>query len=132
MDIRTHPTIDRDTCGHPIALSDGAATVSLSTRPDMAVDARGLVHGGYGFGAADHAALLAVNDPNGVRGSAELRFVAPVRAGERVDIEAVRVAVDRRKHTVEVRAVVGERVVLTGTLTCFVLDRHVLDGPAGG
>ena len=30
------------------------------------------------FGAADYAAMLAVNDPNVVLGNAELRFVAPV------------------------------------------------------
>jgi len=31
-----------------------------------------------------------------------------------------------RKHRVEVTARVGERVVLTGVLTAFVLDEHVL------
>lgn len=93
----------------------------------MGADDRGLVHGGFVFGAADYAAMLAVNDPNVVLGAASVRFVAPVRVGEVVLVEAWRTAVAGRKHTVEVRATVGETEVLVGTLTAFVLDRHVLD-----
>jgi acyl-coenzyme A thioesterase PaaI-like protein len=48
----------------------------------MAVDDRGLVHGGFVFGLADHAAMLAVNDPNVVLGAASTRFLKPVRVGE--------------------------------------------------
>jgi acyl-coenzyme A thioesterase PaaI-like protein len=44
----------------------------------MAADQRGLVHGGFTFGLADYAAMVAVNDPNVVLGAAEVRFLAPV------------------------------------------------------
>jgi acyl-coenzyme A thioesterase PaaI-like protein len=128
MEIATHLGIDRSWCGEPMVVTEGAATVRLSTSAAMAADAQGLVHGGFVFGAADYAAMLAVNDPFVVLGAAETRFLAPVRVGEAVDCEAVVVSPSARKNVVEVVARVGDRVVLTGTFTAFVLDRHVLDG----
>lgn len=129
MDIRTHHAIDQRLCGVPTSLSEGHAEVRLDTVPAMAADEQGLVHGGFVFGAADHAAMLAINDPHVVLGSAAMRFVAPVRVGEQVVVTARRTAVDRRRHTVEVSCAVDGRSVLTGTLECFVLDRHVLAAP---
>ena len=119
--------VDTGLCGEPEGLSEGQATVVLSTIPAMAADARGLVHGGFIFGAADYAAMLAVNDPHVVLGSADLRFTAPVTVGQRVRCEAIVFETSGRKRRVEVACSVGERVVAKGTLTAFVLDRHVLD-----
>ena len=96
MDIATHIGIDHGLCGVPVSLGVGSATVQLSTSPAMAADAHGLVHGGFVFGLADHAAMLAVNDPHVVLGAAETRFTAPVRVGEVVVAEARRTAQDRR------------------------------------
>ncbi len=131
MDVATHLGIDRTLCGSPSAIGEGTATVTLVTTPAMAADARGLVHGGFVFGAADYAAMLAVNDPHVVLGAADTRFTAPVAVGETVVLTATRSGVDRRKHTVEVHASVGDTTVLTGTFTTFVLDGHVLDGRNG-
>lgn len=123
----THPEIDPALCGVPSVLEPGHAEVTLSTTANMAADARGLVHGGFVFGAVDYAAMLAVDDPHVVLGAAEVRFTAPVEVGEAVVCVARRLEQSGRKHTIEVRAAVGERVVLEGTLTAFVLDQHVLD-----
>lgn len=148
MQPRTHLAIDRRLCGEPLDAAQGTARVGLTTVPEMAVDEAGLVHGGFVFGLADHAAMLAVNDPNVVLGSAEVRFVAPVAVGERLVAEApcVETAGRRSRVAVEVRRAapaaseaggVGEgdgaggKVVLTGELVCFTLDRHVL-AAAGG
>ena len=89
----------------------------------------GSSHGGFVFGAVDYAAMLAVNDPNVVLGAAETRFVAPVSVGQSVAVRATITETKGRKRKVEVEAKVDETVVLTGTLTCFVLDNHVLDKP---
>ncbi len=129
MDPRTHLRIDPDWVGRPERLAEGEATARLRTRPEMAADDRGLCHGGFVFGLADYAGMLAVNDPNVVLGASSLRFVAPVRIGEEVVATARVVASHGRKRELEVTASVGERQVLTGTLTAFVLDRHVLDTP---
>lgn len=131
MKPETHLRIDHATCGAPTAFADGRATVALDTTAAMAVDDHGLVHGGFVFGAVDHAAMLAVNHPNVVLGSASVKLTAPVRAGDRVVCEATRTALTGRKHELQVEARVGDRVVMTGTMTAFVLDRHVLD-PAPG
>lgn len=128
MQIDTHPSIDRSLCGEPVALGPGTATVRLSTTAAMAADARGLVHGGFVFGAADYAAMLAVNDPLVVLGSAEVRFTAPVAVGETVVLVAERTEARGRKHKIEVSGRVSEREVFSGVFTTFVLDRHVLDG----
>lgn len=123
----THLNIDRSLCGEIVALAEGTAELALKTDERMAADARGLVHGGFIFGAADYAAMLAVNDPNVVLGAAETRFVAPVSVGQHVALRATITETKGKKRTVEVEAKVGETAVLTGTLTCFVLDTHVLD-----
>jgi len=94
----------------------------------MAADDRGLVHGGFVFGLADHAAMLAVNDPYVVLGSSEVRFVAPVRVGDEVVAHAEITETKGKKRVLAVRAIVGDREVLVGTLTAFVLEQHVLDG----
>jgi acyl-coenzyme A thioesterase PaaI-like protein len=127
MHPRTHLAIDPRWVGVVRALEPGRAVAALLTLPEMAADDRGLVHGGFVFGLADYAAMLAVDDPNVVLGSAEVRFVAPVRVGEEVVAEARVTSTDRRKRAIEVVARVGEREVLAGTMAAFVLDRHVLD-----
>lgn len=128
MQPATHLGLDRALCGHPAALEPGSAVVRFETQPIMAADEHGLVHGGFVFGAADHAAMLAVNDPNVVLGAADVRLTAPVRVGEVVTICATTTEKAGRKHTVLVTCTVAERTVLRGTFTCFVLDQHVLSG----
>jgi acyl-coenzyme A thioesterase PaaI-like protein len=125
----THLGLDRRLCGEPVALEEGTASVRFVASPEMAADDRGLVHGGFVFGLADHAAMLAVNHPLVVLGSAEVRFLAPVRVGDEVTATATRTEQSGRKHVLRVSARVGEREVLSGTMTAFVLGRHVLDPP---
>lgn len=127
MSLRTHQALDRALVGTPEVLGEGRARVVFTAIEAMAADDRGLVHGGFVFGLADHAAMVAVNDPNVVLGSADVRFVAPVRVGEVVVAEGTVTAAAGRKREVSVSAVVGDTVVLTGTFTAFVLDAHVLD-----
>lgn len=123
----THPNIDRSLCGEIVLLDAGKAELVLLTDERMAADACGLVHGGFVFGAADHAAMLAVNDPNVVLGAASVKFVAPTRVGDRVQLLAAVVITKGRKRDVEVTAHVGGKRVFEGIFTCFVLEQHVLD-----
>ena len=80
---RTHLTIDQSLCGTPLELGDGTASVALDTTRQMSVDEQGLVHGGFVFGLADYAAMLAVNEPNVVLAGAESRFLKPLKGGDR-------------------------------------------------
>lgn len=128
MDPKTHEAIDARWSGAPVEIGEGTAMVRLETIPEMRVDERGLVHGGFVFGAADHAAMLAVNEPTVVLGGAEVRFLAPVVVGDIVEVRAEVEGSQGRKSVVRVGAAVGDTRVFEGTFTCFVLDGHVLDG----
>ena len=129
MEIRTHQLANSRLLGEPMSLGEGRAVVELRASGDMAVDDRGLVHGGFTFGVADYAAMLAVNDPLVVLGSAEVRFTAPVRVGETMRATARVEGSEGRRRDVSVAVEAGGRTVLEGAMTCFVLARHVL-GPA--
>jgi acyl-coenzyme A thioesterase PaaI-like protein len=127
MEINTHEKADPRLLGIPVLLENGTAVVELTATEEMAVDDRGLVHGGFTFGLADYAAMLAVNDPLVVLGSADVKFTAPVKVGESMVATGVVEAVDSGRRDVSVEVIVGERVVLKGTIACYVLQRHVLD-----
>lgn len=126
MEAKTHLNTDPRLVGSLVRLAEGEATVRLAPTADMEVDSRGLVHGGFIFGLADYAAMLAVNDPFVVLGAAETRFLAPVTRGTTLEAHARVIRKKGRKHGVEVRVMRGQRCVMTGTFTCFVLDQHVL------
>lgn len=128
LKLATHLGLNPRLVGLLVSLDDGTATVSLKTVAEMAADDRGLVHGGFVFGAADYAAMAAVNDPNVVLGAADTRFLAPVKVGEVVELLARRAEFKGRKHVVEVTGRVAGIDVFTGIFTTFVLDRHVLEG----
>ena len=123
----THLAIDRRLCGHVREIGTDRSSVELRLLEEMRADATGLVHGGFIFGAADYAAMLAVNDPNVVLGSAEVRFKQPSRVGDTLVFEAVVESADGRKRTVSVvgKATDGAEV-LVGRFVCFVLDAPAL------
>ncbi len=127
MEARTHLATKARLCGEIVELAAGSARVLLEAVEEMAVDTEGLVHGGFVFGLADYAAMLAVNEPHVVLGAAECRFLAPVRVGNRLEALAVALPVQGKKHAVEAKVRCGEAVVFTATFTCFVLDHHVLE-----
>jgi acyl-coenzyme A thioesterase PaaI-like protein len=126
MEQRTHLGIDPALVGDVVHVGDGSAIVSLLSTPAMAADDRGLVHGGFSFGLADYAAMVAVNDPFVVLGAAETKFLAPVRIGQTMTATATVSRETGRKRSVEVVVTVGGAEVMTGLFTAFVLDAHVL------
>lgn len=127
MEINTHETIDQSLCGRPIHVEEGLSRVELKTTDVMTADKSGLVHGGFIFGMADYAAMVAVNHPNVVLGASETRFLKPVKVNETVIAEAKLESSDRKKRIVSVTVSREEDVVFEGTFTCFVLEQHVLD-----
>ncbi len=127
MDVATHQRIDQRLCGAPLQVEEGFSRVALKTIEEMAADASGLVHGGFIFGLADYAAMIAVNHPNVVLGAADVAFLKPVAVGEMVTAEAEVGSPSGKKRPVKVTVFRGDTEVFKGTFTCFVLDRHVLD-----
>jgi uncharacterized protein (TIGR00369 family) len=126
MTINTHYAINQELCGHPLHIEEGKSQIELITTRQMAADDSGLVHGGFIFGLADYAAMLAVNHPNVVLGAAETKFLKPVRVGEVVKAQAKIESTSGKKQTVSVRVDRSHEKVFEGKFTCFILDRHIL------
>jgi acyl-coenzyme A thioesterase PaaI-like protein len=93
----------------------------------MAADGRGLVHGGFTFGLADYAAMLAVNEPTVVLASAQTKFLGPVVVGDRVEAEAIVDRTDGKKRWVKVIVRRAGVPVLEGEFLAVVLDKHLLE-----
>jgi acyl-coenzyme A thioesterase PaaI-like protein len=127
MDQQTHERTSAEYVGTPVDIDNDRAVVELETTEEMAVDDQGLVHGGFVYGAADYAAMLAVNEPTVVLTGSDVTYPNPTRAGETVRAEAS-VTEDGDRPTVEVTATVAGRgeTVLSGTFECAVLPDHVL------
>ena len=127
MKIDTHGNINQVLCGQPLAVDNGSSVVKLATTAEMTADGKGLVHGGFIFGAADYAAMIAVNHPHVVLGASDVKFLKPVRVGETVLARAQVQEVKGKKYWVSVSVTKDESEVFQGMFTCFVLDKHVLD-----
>lgn len=128
MEINTHQRIDTGLCGAPVEVGMGESQVTFTAKQQMAVDDLGLTHGGFIFGMADHAAMIAVNHPNVVLGAADVRFLKPVQTGQTMIAFAKVISEKGKKREVEVTVKRGEEPVFSGSFTCFVLETHVLGG----
>ncbi|RMD46930.1 MAG: PaaI family thioesterase [Aquificota bacterium] len=129
MNIKTHLKVNQKLCGEPISVEDDKfAAVLFHTDEDMVADEKGLIHGGFIFGAADYCAMLSVNHPNVVLGKAEVVFIKPVKIGDTLIFEGTVKEISGRKRVVEV---IGknqnEVIVFKGDFHCYVLDKHVLE-----
>ena len=126
MQLNTHLNINTSLCGKVIKLEENYAEVLLHTTQQMSTDTQGLVHGGFIFGAADYAAMSAVNDPYVVLGASSSKFIAPVKSGDAVLCKATVMAIKGKKVEVSVAAFVHDKLVFEGNFTTFVLTTHVL------
>lgn len=127
MELNTHLDIDTSLCGKVIKLEEEYAEVLLHTTQQMTADKPGLVHGGFVFGAADYAAMSAVNDPYVVLGASTSTFVAPVKVGDAVLCKANVIVEKGKKRLVDVQAFVSDKLVFEGQFTTFVLAEHILE-----
>ena len=126
MQQNTHLKIDNRLCGEVMKIENGLAEVRLTTTPEMAADQEGLVHGGFIFGAADFAAMCAVNVPNVVLAGSECRFLAPSSVGDVIEFVANVVGREGVKAVVEVNAATGDQRVFTASFKTVVTKEHVL------
>jgi uncharacterized protein (TIGR00369 family) len=126
MEIKTHEKIDQQLCGVPQEVKDGTCRIAMQTLLQMRADSSGLIHGGFIFGLADYAAMLAVNHPNVVLGGANVTFLKPVKVDKTVIADAKVMSIKGKKQVVAVSATCDDQKVFEGEFICFVLDEHVL------
>lgn len=124
--LKTHLEIDKTFSGDILELEKGKCKISFLTTKEMGVDELGLVHGGFTFGAADFAAMAAVNEPNVVLADAHVKFLAPVEVGKIIIFEAVASHIATRTRDIKVVGMMGEIKVFEGEFKTVVLERHPL------
>ena len=126
---RTHLSVSEELVGKVEKIESGKSSqVVLKTGPQMGVDEKGLVHGGFTFGLADYAAMVAVNDPFVVLLSSQVRFLRPVTTGEGLTARAEVTEADGRKRKVQCEVFnQDQQKVLEGEFFCLILSQHVLD-----
>lgn len=123
---KTHERINIDLCGEIIKLEKGYAEVRLKTTAEMVADSLGLIHGGFVFGAADYAAMLAVNEKNVVLVASDCQFLSPVKYHDEVNVVARVRNKEGRKRNVNVTAHVLDIKVFEGEFKTVVTERHIL------
>ena len=128
MNIKTHNKINPKLSGEVIELAEGkTATVRLETNEDMLADDKGLIHGGFIFSAADYCTMITINHPNVVLGSAEVKFIKPLKIGETAFFKSEVLNTEGKKVLVKVDGFKNEDKFFEGTFKCYVLDKHVLE-----
>jgi len=127
VSLKTHEEIDKMLCGELDDLREGYAHVTLHTTEAMRADSHGLVHGGFIFGAADYAAMAAVNEPNVLLSGSSSAFLAPVRVGDEVTFEAHARQTEGRRRDVNVTAYAYEVKVFEAEFNAVITENHVLN-----
>lgn len=124
----THLLTSKKLVGEVVTLSKDKATVKLIITEEMVVDNYNLAHGSFVFGLADYAAMVAINEPTVVLGSADVKYLKPVILGDEVFAEAT--VINTKGKKVEVNVIVQNNqniAVFDGNFICFVLDQHILE-----
>ena len=83
-ELNTHLKLPKK-FGKLVELNEDSAKVTLETTEEMAVDEKGLIHGGFTFAAADFCAIATVNEPFVVLVRGQCEFMAPVKVGDIVE-----------------------------------------------
>ena len=126
---KTHIFISKDLVGTVKWIEGGKASrVELKMNEDMKADGRGLVHGGFTFGLADYAAMVAVNEPWVVLLSSTVKFLKPVTVGDQLTAEARMTHTEGKKRKIWCEVCNQDRQkVFEGEFLCYVPSQHVLD-----
>src|SRR5205085_10056786 len=116
---RTHPRISQNLCGRLLPSEGAGSEVELLLTEVMRADDEGLVHGGFIFGAADYAAMLAINHPLVVLAGADVRFLKPARVGDTLTFRGILEPEQGKLRTVSVDGFssIGE-LVFSGAFRC--------------
>jgi len=125
---KTHLAISEELVGTIEAMETGkSARVSLTTLPQMKADEQGLIHGGFTFGLADYAAMVAVNEPSVVLLSSSVKFLKPVIIGDRLTALAKIQLIEGRKQKVWCDVFnQDQQQVLEGEFLCLIPNQPIL------
>lgn len=126
-EIKTHLKINQDLCGIPQYTDNGKSRVHMNLTKEMAADDKGLIHGGFIFGLADYAAMIAVNHPNVVLAESSCKFLKPSVTGDKLIAKAEVTEEIKNKRIVFVEVFLEDAKVFEGTFKSVIPSKHVLD-----
>ncbi len=126
---KTHLSVSEELVGKVEVIESGkSSVVTLLVDHRMTVDERGLAHGGFTFGLADYAAMVAVNDPFVVLLSSQVSFLKPVAVGDRITAHSRIIESEGRRRKVMCEVFnQDQQKVFEGEFLCLVLNKHVLE-----
>jgi len=124
--LNTHKKIKKNLCGNIVSLEKNHAKTHLQTTDEMAVDTLGLIHSGFIAGAAEYAAIAAINEENLVIISSKIKFLAPAKNGDLIEFDAKAKFEDSRKREVKVIGEINEIKIFEGIFQAILLENHIL------
>lgn len=126
IEIKTAPLIDVEKVGDVVTTEKNSAVTMLKTNKSMVVDSFGLVHSGFIYGAANYAALLAINEMNSITVASNTKFLAPIEDGNQIEFRATVLQSESKKREVKVEGFVLDIKVFDSIFQVAVFDKHIL------
>ena len=105
---------------------DGYARVYFVATNDMIADYKNMIHYAFIFGAANYAAMAAVNKRTMVLVTSKTNFLAPIAVNDEIIFEAKSHQKDTKKRNVHVVGIFNQVKVFEGEFIILILDKHPL------
>lgn len=105
-----------------LKLNERALSI-LHTDSDMGLRRSGIVRGHIIFALANSLAIATVDAETALTGSATIRFIRPVKVGERLIAKSNLLSIEGKKYIVQVAVRVGEEEVSKGEFVIISVDR---------
>ncbi len=125
-ELVSHYEINQSLTGTLEELEEGYAKVHFTATEDMVVDRRGMIHSGFIFGAANYAAMAAVNVSTAILAVSKTNFLAPLSVNDEAIFEATALQKDTRKRNIMVVGYFNNIKFFEGEFTVVVLEHHPL------
>lgn len=125
--INTHLEINNSLCGDAKLIEEGKSRVTMTLTKEMKADEKGLIHGGFIFGLADYAAMVAVNHPNVVLASSSCKFLKPSVVGDNLVAQAKIESVEKNRYNILVDVTSDDSKIFSGEFLAVIPKKHVLD-----
>lgn len=110
--------------GELVGLARNLSKVVFTPTSEMCVDSR-LIHSGFVFSAAAHAALTALNKKNSLIIGADIKFLAPIELGHEVIFQAEALQDDTKKCEVKVEGFLLDIKIFYGIFFVAVFDKKI-------
>ena len=124
--VKTHIELDASYVGHIENLTIDECVTSLKTTSEMVADSQKLIHSGFIGSAAEYAALVVVNEANGMVFSVNSQYYACARSGDEITFTAKVRHSENRKREVDVVAKIHAIKIYEAKIIIVIPEYHPL------